>query len=64
MKWKPDSFTLVAGTEQGHLVRWQVDSGGNRAKSPLDAAGGATKISCTDQLALHSEVRVDKCSRK
>lgn len=57
MKWKPDSFTVVAGTENGHLLNWALEGPG-RMKTTLltENPGGNTKVQNISAIKLHDAV--------
>lgn len=55
MKWKPETFTIVAGTEDGYLTWWNLDS---KLKNPTlaDAPGGPIKIEQHGMRKTHQAV--------
>lgn len=58
MKWQPESYMVVAGTENGYLMNWNLESL-NKTKTSLhnsDNTTGSTKINHQNFISLHQSV--------
>lgn len=58
MKWKPDSYTLVAGTENGYLTYWNLDqlTKSKQTNQSMELSSGTMKVSHQGLISLHEQV--------
>jgi hypothetical protein len=58
MKWQSESYTVVAGTESGYLMNWNLEVLGKYKGSHqmTDNTTGSTKINNQALISLHQSV--------